>query len=716
MATLYWGPSGGTSTGAWDATTTTNWFTDLARTTPASAAPTSADDVIFDGSSDNGAPFTVTLGTGAVCQDVTISGLDQTMTLTGSAAWNIYGSLAFPATNLTFTASGTITFKATTTGKTVTFNGKSLATNNQILSFDGVGGGWTLGSAISNTAGASTNTNIVQLVNGSLTTSNYSITTHRLTTAAGTTLTLGTSTVTALYSNAVLTTPTISLLGTISASSSTITCSGLSVYFIGNGNTFGTANFTSTAAGGAYRITGTNTFTTLSFTSKTATSITPITFEADQTVSGTLTFGAANTAIRRLYVKSNTVGTQRTLTVATLATLADVDFQDIKAAGASAASPWSGTRIGDCGGNNNITFATAGNKYWYSATGAGGNWSAAQWETTAGGTSPSVNNFPLPQDTVKFQDTGLSAGNTLTIDAAWNLPAIDGTSRTLAMTLASGTQTPTIFGDLTIVSAMTITGTGSWKFSKQGTQNVTTNGVSVTWPVNADTGTGTVKAIDNWTISNSLTLTSGTFDANGKNMSITTFVLGAGIKTLTMGAGIWTASGATWNANTNSSGLTVNRNTATITMTSASAKTFSGGGFSWPTLNQGGSGALTIAQSNTFANITDTVQPATITLTAGTTQTVEAFNIAGTAGNLITLNSSSAGSQATLSDASGTVSLSYVSIKDIAATGGAGWNAYTSNGNVDAGNNNGWVFDPAPADVSVEFFFNLRSFTEPRRF
>lgn len=114
-------------------------------------------------------------------------------------------------------------------------------------------------------------------------------------------------------------------------------------------------------------------------------------------------------------------------------------------------------------------------------------------------------------------------------------------------------------------------------------------------------------------------------------------------------------------------------------------------GTKWATTS-GGAGALTIQQSNTFANITNTVQPATITLTAGTTQTVSAFGVSGTAGNLITLNSSSAGSQATLSDSSGVNSVSYTSIKDINATGGATWNAFVTSGNVDDGNNTGWDF------------------------
>ncbi len=80
----------------------------------------------------------------------------------------------------------------------------------------------------------------------------------------------------------------------------------------------------------------------------------------------------------------------------------------------------------------------------------------------------------------------------------------------------------------------------------------------------------------------------------------------------------------------------------------------------------------------------------TIKLKNGATSTVGTFATFGT--NQKYLESSLAGSQATLSQSSGTVSASYLTIKDINATGGATWNAFTTNNNVDAGNNLGWDF------------------------
>lgn len=85
-----------------------------------------------------------------------------------------------------------------------------------------------------------------------------------------------------------------------------------------------------------------------------------------------------------------------------------------------------------------------------------------------------------------------------------------------------------------------------------------------------------------------------------------------------------------------------------------------------------------------------TITNGTVQLKAGATSTVGSFATSGTSQKF--LQSTTAGSQATLSDASGTNNLSNTTIQDINATGGATWNAYTTNNNVDAGNNLGWDF------------------------
>lgn len=284
-----------------------------------------------------------------------------------------------------------------------------------------------------------------------------------------------------------------------------------------------------------------------------------------------------------------------------------------------------------------------------------------------------------------------------------------------------GNSIVTIYGDLILSPTMAsvYSGTTPLRFiGASGTNSVTSNGTAIAAPVYFQGSTGSTKVwtlVDDFASTSTLSLGAGTLNASNKNVSIGGFALLSGTKTLTLGSGTWTVAG-NWDANTNVANLTVSASTGTINMTSASAKSFAGGGKAWPTLNQGGTGALTIQQSNTFANITNTVQPATITFTAGTTQTVSAFGVSGTSGNLITLDSSVAGSRATLLDNSETVSVSFVSVKDLAATGSAEWQAYTTNGNVDAGNNIGWEFiAPAPI-ISAEYPTSLRSFTERRSF
>ena len=137
-----------------------------------------------------------------------------------------------------------------------------------------------------------------------------------------------------------------------------------------------------------------------------------------------------------------------------------------------------------------------------------------------------------------------------------------------------------------------------------------------------------------------------------------------------------------------------------IRMTSAAAKFFNGAGGSYGTLVQAGSGALTIAGNNTFADIQATTRPSTITFTAGTTQTLANFTLSGTAGAIVTINSTTAGSQYTLSKSSGTVSVNYLTIQDSNVTGGAYWGTTTS---TFVSNNTGW--NPVKSTGNFMAFF-----------
>ena len=148
-----------------------------------------------------------------------------------------------------------------------------------------------------------------------------------------------------------------------------------------------------------------------------------------------------------------------------------------------------------------------------------------------------------------------------------------------------------------------------------------------------------------------------------------------------------------WDTST-ATNLTLNGNTSSIVIsdTSTSPKTFSGGGKIYHdiAITGSGTGAVIIDGSNTFTDFTINA-PKTVTFTSNTTQTIAGtFTSIGTSGNIITINSSTAGVPATLSKASGTVSGDYLSIKDSTANGGAAWYAGTHSTNVSG--NSGWIF------------------------
>jgi hypothetical protein len=146
---------------------------------------------------------------------------------------------------------------------------------------------------------------------------------------------------------------------------------------------------------------------------------------------------------------------------------------------------------------------------------------------------------------------------------------------------------------------------------------------------------------------------------------------------------------------------TAGTGTGKISLTSASAKTFVGAGSTFNcTLNQGGAGALTITGANTFADITKTLAgAATINFPIGITTTVAAFTGAGSAGNLLTLNSSTSGTVATIALTGGgsVTAPNYLNVQDLSFTpfatdGSLPYAWYAGANSTNSGNNSGILF------------------------
>lgn len=415
---------------------------------------------------------------------------------------------------------------------------------------------------------------------------------------------------------------------------------------------------------------------------------------------GTLAING-NSVTNQLLVRSSAPGNRRTYTAAAR-DISNVTFQDITAAGDAA--PFSGSGLGDGGGNANINFDEGLPLY---RTGAGGNWSdLAAWATDAVdddgvARTPRV---PMAQDTVVVDSR---ASGTITLD----MPRL---GRGLDLTGFAGTIAPsvpiTLYGSLTLSNAPTfaLSGTQPLTLAGRDTQLITSNGKIITQALRIEAPGGTYSLQDNLTGSSSLTLTYGTLDSNDHDVTIASFAstTGNNVRTLMMGSGTWTLTGigTVWNVTANTA-LTVDADASTILIanTSGSAKTFTGNGRAFHDLTfAGGSGTLTMGGS-TFATVT-WPPGSSIILTADTTTTVGDLDATGAAGDLITVTSSVADTPAAIRKFGGTVVLDYLSLRDSSATGTAQW--YAGVHSADVGGNTGWQFtDPSPGTNRFLPFF-----------
>ncbi len=720
--TLYW--VGGT--GNWS--NTARWSLTSGGTGGA-AIPTSFDNVIFDSASSAGS-YTSTIDQNAGanisqhrCNELTISGpASGVLTLTGiSCPIMIHGSVTMPVSGLNFSYSSVIYLTGSTPGKVFTTNGNQLSVGVVV---NGIGCEWSLGSGL--TAQAQS----VAIHNGKFDFGSYNSALQyvQIVKSFGDTdsvLNLNSSTLSLLsatpiiLSNANLknhiTLPGTSQLNFGNASPTFPSFqSGVSTVYNPNINKFHNVAWTSTGVGTA-QINGPNTFNNLAVTGLTASGLKNINVTDNQTINGTLTLSAGTNATMRTFVRSDAIGTTRTLTCAAVAAPTDIDFRDITIAGA--ASPVSGTRLGDCKGNSGITFDAAKTVYWNLA--GNNNWSATAWATSAGGT-PAANNFPLAQDSAVFTSTSPATGATTTINAAYNIGTIDMSARTTnTMTLATGSTAFSVYGNWINGTGTTLTNNNTLTFAGRNSQTISSAGNAFTQGLTINSPNGTVNLTDALTTSlnnsNNFRLDAGTFNASGYNVTLSFGVSSSNTNTRTIatGSGTWVLQGVTpWNA-TVATNLTVT-GTGTLSATSASTKTFNGGGISYSgiTLDQGGAGALTITGNNTFGNITNTYKAtgATSIALGTTTQRVGAFGASGEAGRVLTVTGSSATSPATLiftGSGQATVGTDYLNITGVRAynltdTWNAGANS-TNNGSL------GWIF-AAGAVVVAGFLGNFLMF------
>ncbi len=215
------------------------------------------------------------------------------------------------------------------------------------------------------------------------------------------------------------------------------------------------------------------------------------------------------------------------------------------------------------------------------------------------------------------------------------------------------------------------------------------------------TGSGLFTCTGAVTLGNGGTFHLGSGGLTAPSLSIS----GSGIRDIDFGTGTLTLNGTgTVFSSATGTNMTFTANTSTIIVsdTSATPKTFSGNTRTYNNLTISGDNVTTSGSFFLNGNLAlNNAGRANGTLiTAGTTITCADLIANGFAANLVTLQSTSAGSAATI-NSSGPVDLDYISVKDSTAAGNTPFYAGTHSTNV-SGNTN-WTFTARPTGNSYSF-------------
>lgn len=583
--------------------------------TTGASVPTSTTNVFF-GDYSSAAAYTVTTSSAIACLNfMAIGSIGGTATFSfmSPTTFSISGSWSSASSGVAFTTAGgtTVNFISTATGRTIDTNGIALGTLT--TGFNGIGGGWTLRSVLS-TSGT------ITVVAGALNTNGFAVAAssfnHGISSTSTRSVTLGTSTITLSGTSTAWTFDIPNQTGlTFSGASSTINLTGTSPTFNGGGLTYGNVNFTSTALVSPF-IAADNVFTNLTIAGRTTVGIAQVTIGGNQTISGTLSVNSGATASAYRVALFSDILSSRTLTCGAVS-LTDVDLRDINFAGA-VSLPVTGTRLGNCGGNANVTFSASKTVY-YRQTGSA-NWGATgtgSWSATSGGALDATM-FPLAQDIAIFPaDTYPASGSTTTINAAYSIGSVDmslRTTNTMTLSLSVGIG---FYSDWTNGSGITLTGGNSKQAFGRGLQRYTSAGKVPPATIIVNSLSGTFQLQDALTVS-AITLASGTIDLQSFTLTLTGNFNASGstARTIAFGTGniVCSGTGTVWNNGTITNLTVTGTPLVVCTNSSATSRTITPG-----TLSEAnsisfrvtaGTGALTLtAGSYRDLDFTDGTNP-----------------------------------------------------------------------------------------------------------
>lgn len=204
--------------------------------------------------------------------------------------------------------------------------------------------------------------------------------------------------------------------------------------------------------------------------------------------------------------------------------------------------------------NSNIRGIIAGSGTWTLTSNNGTLWTTSTvTNLTITGRPNLVANYSGSLGTRTFTPGGLSESSVpnLSITAGTDIVSLSTSINNLDFTGFSGTVsnlTRIIYGNLVISSTMTATEGGNITTfaGSSGVKTITSNGNSLNSPITISASGATIRLVDDFTlpIARAINLSSGTFDANNKNVTIGRFSsTGSSVRSLIMGAGQWTLTG-----------------------------------------------------------------------------------------------------------------------------------------------------------------------------
>lgn len=449
--------------------------------------------------------------------------------------------------------------------------------------------------------------------------------------------------------------------------------------FCGGGETYYSVVFEDTED---QDISGANTVTNLTKTGNDDLDDSLILYD-NQTVTGILDFDGYSDS-KRLLVKSDTLGTARTITVtgATTSGCSYVDFLDITMTPATDLSSITGGS-GNLGGNSGITFTTATDCTWYQ--------NSEEWSTVSQW-SP---RFPLVQDTAIFDaDSFSTTGCTVNIDVPY-IGNID-TTEALYSPDISNSSSINIYGNTIDMGTVDWETTSGLYIYSRSYPDIGFGDSEITGDVYIYTYNTTALLRQDLTLTGTLYLRAGTFDLTDYDISAgyfdsstTTYtrLLKLEDSTVTLNG---TSAAAKWNINSTNYTMDTNEAQIILTNTTSNAQTFNpGSGITqYHNIKVTGSGSytLTIGSSFTCNDFwVDRTASGVITLSGNYTITCANLYwpvhgaIAGVISNVDFIKTS------------GIVSTDYLTISGSSASGGAlHW--YAGANSVDGGSNSGWEF------------------------